>query len=193
MRNPIMIGERVYLRPFETSDAEQIARDDAAETETFFDNGRVPTSPIAQEHWITELHKQQPPEGVSFAVCLKENDRVIGMMELYAIDYVNRTAETGSWLNATEYRGQGYGPEAKQLLLEYAFDRLQLEVLSSFVWAANTRSAAAVRRQGYREAGRLKTTATKNWKPVEEIVFDLKRDEWLAAREEWRARLAERR
>ena len=29
MRNPIMIGERVYLRPLEAADAEKFARDEA--------------------------------------------------------------------------------------------------------------------------------------------------------------------
>jgi len=35
MRNPIMVGERVYLRPLEVADAECLARMDAVETDTF--------------------------------------------------------------------------------------------------------------------------------------------------------------
>lgn len=190
MRNAIMAGERVYLRPLELADANEMARLTALETETFFDNGRIPHSPLVYEHWIRELHARQPPDEIQLAVCLREDDRLIGMVGLGPVDWVNRTAETGSWIGAVEYRGQGYGPEAKHLLLEYAFDVLQLHALNSWVWEPNTRSAAAVRRQGYRPAGRIKTPITKDGRYRDMLVFDLTRDEWLAAREEWRARRA---
>ncbi|HEU5422258.1 MAG TPA: hypothetical protein VFU72_01860, partial [Nitrolancea sp.] len=77
MRNAIMIGERVYLRPLEVSDADELARHYAVETETFFDDGRVPFSPLAFERWIGDLYKQRPPREVQFAVCLKEDDRLL--------------------------------------------------------------------------------------------------------------------
>jgi len=191
MRNPVMIGERIYLRPEELGDAEVIARHAAEETETFFDR-RFPSSQIAHERSIREAYEKEPPEYISFAVCLRENDRYIGLVDLMDIDYVNRTAETGSWIGTPEYRGSGYGPEAKYLLLEYAFDHLQLHVIMSHVWEPNTRSAAAVQRQGYRPAGR--SIADDNQAGVwrDALIFDILRDEWLAAREEWRARQRER-
>lgn len=191
MRNPTMIGQRVYLRPIEESDAELMSAYDAAETETFFDDGRMPTSPIYLAQEYAEAFDTAPPATISLAICLHADDRCIGVVELEDIDWINRTAETGSWIGTVTYRGQGYGPEAKHLLLEYAFDRLQLQVLFSTVWEPNTRSAAAVRRQGYREAGRLKTLATKGRRPRDWIFFSLTRDEWLAARAAYQTRRAE--
>jgi RimJ/RimL family protein N-acetyltransferase len=191
VRNPIMVGERIYLRAEEPEDAELMARYSAQETETFFDR-RFPSSQIAHERNIREAAENTLPEHIHFAVCLKEDDRYIGTVELMDIDYINRTAETGSWLGDPEYRGKGYGPEAKYLLLEYAFDTLQLHVIVSWVWEPNTRSAAAVQRQGYRPAGRFIADDNQRgvWKDA--LIFDILRDEWLAAREEWRARNAAR-
>lgn len=187
MRNPLMIGERVYLRPLEVGDADELARQSATETETFFDWGRIPLSPIGLRHWIAELYKRQPPEIIQLAVCTRDDDRLLGYVGLWDLDWVNRTAETESFLGLPEYRGKGYGTEAKHLLLEYAFDRLQLQRLYSEVWEPNTRSAAAVLKQGYRPAGRRKTTHIKNGAYADLLVFDICRDEWLAAREEWRS------
>jgi RimJ/RimL family protein N-acetyltransferase len=153
MRNPIMVGRRVYLRPVEVADAERFSEHAAAETETFMQRGRHVSSPLEAEPWVTRLHASQPPAAISLAVCLIADDLLIGTVDLEDIDWVNRTAETGSWLGPALYRGQGYGTEAKHLLLEYAFDRLQLHVLLSVVWEPNTRSAAALAKQGYRPAG----------------------------------------
>jgi RimJ/RimL family protein N-acetyltransferase len=185
MRNAMMIGERIYLRPLESDDAEAIARGAHDEAETFFDSGRIPHSPIAFAQWIEGLYKQQPPIEIQFAACLRENDEAIGMFGVEGIDWINRTGETGSFLFSAAHRGQGYGPEAKHLLLEYCFEQLHLEMLSSFVWEPNKRSAAAVLRQGYQPAGRVKSRMMQDGEFRDTLVFDISRDEWLAARAKW--------
>src|SRR5262249_36533105 len=98
MRNPIMVGERVYLRPLEAQDAEPLAAMDAAETDTFMWRDRTPTSPLEHAHYISETYQHQPPMRVTFAVCLREEDRILGTVGLFDIDWVHRTGETGSFL-----------------------------------------------------------------------------------------------
>jgi len=188
MRDPVIAGERVYLRPAEATDAEVMAAIDAAETDTFMWRARVPTSPLEHAHWIAEMYEQQPPRHLWLAVCLVEGDRLIGHVGIVDIDWVHRTAETGSVLGPAEVRGQGYGTEAKHLLLEYCFDRLNFHVLVSHVDEPNTRSAAALAKQGYRPAGRLRWTDVKDGRYVDSLVFDLTRADWVAARDAWRAR-----
>ncbi len=190
MRNALVVGRRVYLRPLEASDAAELAWHSAIEPETFMDRFRRPFSPLAFEHYIGELHKERPPENIGLGVCLRADDTLIGDVDLIDIDWVNRHAETGSWMGLAEYRGRGYGTEAKHLLLEYAFDHLQLHVLSSWVWEPNTRSAAALMKQGYRPAGRVKWDDIQHGVYRDGLVFDVFREEWLAARAAWLATLA---
>ncbi len=193
MHNPILIGERVYIRPLEESDAQRLSEIYAAETETFMDRGRMPTGPLSLKKWISEIHKKQPPSDIDFAVCLKQDDRLIGFNGVVDIDWINRTGETESDFGPPEIRSQGYGTDAKHLLLEYCFDVIQLHVVQSIVWEPNTRSANAVMKQGYRPAGRLKYADVKNGVFRDAQVFDLKRDDWIPARDAWRARQEERR
>ena len=190
MRSPLMVGERLYLRAMEAGDAELLAQLDAAETDTFMWRGRVPTSPMEHGHWIAELYKHQPPRHIWLAVCLRDGDRFIGSVGVVGVDWVHRTGETASMIGPAEVRGMEYGTEAKHLLLEYCFDRLHLYVLMSEVDEPNTRSAAALAKQGYRPAGRLRWTDVKDGRYVDALVFDLTRAEWLAARDAWRARRA---
>ncbi len=82
-------------------------------------------------------------------------------------------------------RERGYGTEAKHLLLEYCFDRLQLEMVSSFIWEPNQRSVASVLRQGYHPAGRIKSRVLQDGRFRDVLVFDLSRDEWIEARGRW--------
>ena len=187
-RNAVMIGERVYLRPLEPEDAEAFAGALTDEPETFFARGRFPTSPLAFERWIEEAYRRPLPDTIDFAVCLRETGRPIGLVNVDHLDWLNRTGETGSFLFGPDYRGKGYGTEAKHLLLEYCFDRLGLHAVCSHVWEPNARSAAALAKQGYRPAGRLKWDDLKDGVYRDTLVFDLLREEWLAARETWRAR-----
>lgn len=185
MRNALTAGSRVYLRPLESSDAEALARESHEETETFFQSGRFPYSEIGFGQWIEDLHRQQPPAEIQLAVCLTDGDEFIGIVGVGNLDWVNRTGETEIYLSSPRYRGQGYGIEAKHLLLEYCFDHLQLEVVSSFILETNQRSALSVQRQGYRPAGRIKTRVVQDGYFRHVLVFDLIRDEWLEARERW--------
>jgi RimJ/RimL family protein N-acetyltransferase len=188
MRNPIAVGERLYLRPLEEQDAEVMAAGSALEIETMMDRLRLPFSPIALANWIKKLSKEQPPDYISLGVCLKSDDRHIGIVELFELDYVDRTAETGSWINLPQDRGQGYGTEAKMLLLEYAFERLGLHALMSYVWEPNVRSAAALLKQGYKPAGRFKFEDVRDGVYRDGLLFDVLREDWLAAREALNAR-----
>jgi RimJ/RimL family protein N-acetyltransferase len=187
MRSPIMPGERLYLRAVEPGDATALAHIDAAETDTFMWRARVPTSPMEHERWIAEMYRQQPPASLWFAVCTSDDDAFIGIVGVVGLDWVHRTGETATMLGPAELRGKGYGPEAKHLLLEYCFERIHLHVLKSFVDETNTRSAAALAKQGYRPAGRRQWWAVKDGRYVDALLFDVLRDEWLAAREAWRA------
>lgn len=191
MRNPVLVGSRVYLRPAEVADAEMDAQWDAEESDTFMYRGRAPHSPIGAAEDIKTMYKNQPPEWLEFAVCLTADDTYIGHVGVYDLDWANRTGETGSFL-APGYRNQGYGPEAKHLLLEYCFDWLHLHVLRSEVVGTNTRSTAALGKQGYRLAGLTCWTDVKNFAYVNRLVFSVMRDDWLAARATWLASQAAR-
>ncbi len=176
----VMVGHRVYLRAIQKEDAEHIARWSRQETEAFWDAGRSIRSAVGFQHWTQEEQKKEPPDHVWWAVCLRENDELIGQVGLIDLDLINRFAETGSEISRPEYRGGGYGSEAKHLLLEYSFERLNLHMVRSYVIFPNTRSAAALRKQGYKEAGRFNWAFTLNGSFGNVVVFDLLAEEWRA-------------
>jgi RimJ/RimL family protein N-acetyltransferase len=181
--NAIIASGRLALRPMEAADAENIAAWLRNEPTYDFGLGRFPLSAVEIDDWIKKIGEKEPPSEMEFAVVLRESGELIGENGLYSIDWLARTAESGTWIYRPEYRGSGYGTEAKHLLLEYAFDRLGLNMIWSWVKMSNTRSQAALRKQGYRDAGRL------NWVNLaaggfdDAAMFDILAREWRAGRD----------
>lgn len=180
--NAFLVGNRIYLKPIEEADAIAIAKWAMRETETAFDVGRTARSPISYWHWTRKNYEADPATWVRFAICLLDDDTVIGSNGLAFIDWIHRTAETETDIVQPEYRGGGFGTEAKHLLLEYAFETLGLHMVRSQAWAFNTPSCAALRKQGYRDAGRLNWTGIKNGVFADDLVFDLLAQEWREQR-----------
>lgn len=182
-QNAIVGSERLALRPFQVDDAERVATMIRAEPDASFGHSRFPYSAVLLGDWFGEIGEDSTPSDMEFAVVLRESGEQIGENGLYDVDWLAKTAETGSWIYRPEYRNAGYGTEAKHLLLEYAFERLGLHSVWSWVKSRNPRSQAALRKQGYRDAGRL------NWVEFgpngfeSARMFDLLASEWRAARD----------
>jgi RimJ/RimL family protein N-acetyltransferase len=173
----------------EPPDARHLALSSHLEEETAHRaNARVPVSVIAFESRMRTLASRTPPEDLLLAICRRDDDRFLGTVRLGHIDWVNRTAETGTGLVSAEDRGQGIGTEAKHLLLAYAFDDLGLHALNAMVYASNARSAAALAKQGYRLAGRLTADVQRNGGFHDTLVFDIIREDWEQAHARWRDR-----
>jgi RimJ/RimL family protein N-acetyltransferase len=178
------VGDRVYLRAHVEGDFRRIAEWSMRETEDIFPEGRWVASAGAIGSSVRSIASTEPAEVIGLAVALREDDELIGVMVLFGIDWVHRTAETASEMFRPEYRGGGYGTEAKHLMLELAFDQLGLHMVYSSVSESNPRSAAALRKQGYRLGGYTAWESfvagglCGNW------AYDLLADEWRAARDQ---------
>jgi len=179
-KQAIMIGARVYLRAINKDDAVTLSEWTRQEVDGIWSIGRRLIYPVGFAEANDKLQENEPQTWIRFAVCLRESDEVIGSMGLAGVNYINGSAETESEINRPDYRESGYGSEAKHLLLEYAFNRLGLRAVHSWVSFANTRSAAALRKQGYTETGRM------NWAyPIDggfgnAVVFSLFAGDWRA-------------
>jgi RimJ/RimL family protein N-acetyltransferase len=180
--NAIIAGERLYLRAFDPEEGKLASQWLMADTDDSYPNGPDVFNPWSYGQRFVALAKEAPPAWLRFAIVRREDDQLIGANGLVDLDLRNMVAETESELYLPEFRNKGYGTEAKHLLLEYAFERLGLHMVYSWVSEFNTRSAAALLKQGYREAGYFawahpyKGNYTGGW------YFDYLASEWRAAR-----------
>lgn len=146
-----------------------------------------PLSYLAEEEFFRSANKD---DSKNVLLALEVNGQFIGMMGLHDIDYRHGTATTGAWIGKP-YQGKGYGPEAKMLLLEYAFNTLNLRKVCSNVFEFNEYSLKYSARCGYQEEGRLKKhiyAKGQYWDKVQLAVF---REDFMPLWEEFRAKNAE--
>ncbi|MDQ3524104.1 MAG: GNAT family N-acetyltransferase, partial [Chloroflexota bacterium] len=104
----------------------------------------------------------------------------IGLVGVMDVDYKHRFGESASMMLNPVYREAGYGIEAKHLLFDYMFNTLGFHSLQSWVMFENPRSAAALRKQGYREVGREHWVEFRNGNFVNFVAFDLLASDWRA-------------
>lgn len=178
----LVAGDRLYLRALAGEDAERAARAMLTETEVSIPEGRAIFNPYVSAQFVRDAARRPPPWWVRFAIVVGETGETIGSNGLMDLDLLSRTAETETDIWSAAHRGQGLGTEAKHLLLAYAFEVLDLHMIYSWISTFNRRSIAAIRKQGYRDAGSIGWYDFHGVELHGGACFDLLASEWRAAR-----------
>jgi RimJ/RimL family protein N-acetyltransferase len=89
----------------------------------------------------------------SYMIVEKQLKAAIGITLLVNIDYKNRNAECIIDIGEKEYWGQGYGTEALTLLLNYAFQELNLHRVSLRVFSFNEKAIHLYKKLEFKEEG----------------------------------------
>lgn len=118
-----------------------------------------------------------------FLIVNKRTNHPIGTIGLHQVDWKNRHALTGTLIGDKSQWGQGFGTDAKMLLLNWAFNDLGLNSIESHVIEYNERSAAYSKKCGYKEAGRLRQRHFRHGRFHDELIFEVLANEW---REVWK-------
>lgn len=92
----------------------------------------------------------------------------LGCIDLFDLDIRNRRAALGMYISP-EYRGQGVGKAALELLEDYAFNHLNLRVLYAVI-ATNNAACSAL----YRAAGYTPSTPLTAWTLESDAILWLK-------------------
>lgn len=120
-----------------------------------------------------ERHAKGEPRG-SFGFVIYEltTMRLIGMSDIRHIDYVRRTAEMGIAIGEPDCWGKGYGTEAVILMLDFAFNGLNLHNMMLDTSSYNERALGAYRRAGFREIGRRREAKRIAGHVYDEVFMD---------------------
>ncbi|MDB5188218.1 MAG: GCN5-related N-acetyltransferase [Candidatus Kaiserbacteria bacterium] len=170
-------GKRVLLRPLERADIPTLRRWMNDPEITQFLMRAFPLMEKEEEEWIENKHMNQ--NDVALGIVTVENKKLIGSIGLHGINWQHRTATTGTVLGEKECWGKGYGTEAKMLLLDFAFNTLDLYGVVSRVLSHNGRSLAYGKKCGYEEVGRLpQWIRRQNGERCDEVLLIVTQEKW---------------
>lgn len=124
-------------------------------------------------------------EGERFvAVCLKEGGKLIGMI---SVNPKEEGVEYGfGYVFHADYHGQGYATEACRAMVDYAFESLGAQRMTTGTAAANLPSCRLLQRLGFqvvdRRMGSLRETEDGEPIEVETLSLKLTREQWTEQR-----------
>jgi RimJ/RimL family protein N-acetyltransferase len=178
--NPIIRGEKVYLRPFETTDREAYKRwrADADPMATAEFGYRAPLSDAEVDSYLTARAEQQGKPDYQFVICLLDDDKAIGNIMLGAHDVRRRQAELGIVIGEGDYRGKGYGTDAINALLDFAFGELGLERVSLATLAGNQAGKGAYEKAGFKLEGTARNATFNRGKFQDVTLMAMIRADW---------------
>ena len=176
MKNPFLIGERIYLRPLDEEDLDRCLRwiNDPEVLHTL--GRRFPMSRTLEKEWLAGHYKSE--KRFSFAIVLKDGDRHIGNCGFNDIDYVNRKAVFGILIGEKDQWGRGYGPEAARLVVDYGFKQLGMHRISLEVYSHNTRAQRAYEKVGFVLEGRMRESHFRDGCYYDTLVMAILEGEW---------------
>ncbi|MGQ3412477.1 GNAT family N-acetyltransferase [Natrinema sp. LN54] len=149
MPGPVFLdGDRVTLRPIEEDDLEFL--------QTQINDSRIWRA-IGQSR---PVNGEQEREFFENVICgddtvnflITADSTPIGTIGLHSIEWETRKAEIGYWI-APDHHGRGYGTEATERVVRYAFDQLGLHRIAARVFEFNEPSKRLLEKAGFTQEG----------------------------------------
>lgn len=161
---------RVYLRALEPDDYKTSVnwRNDDSIT-SLLGGRKYFVSAEIERQWVLNTINQN--KDIKLAVCTVNDNLYIGNVYLTDIDYINRKASSHILIGNHEYWKSGYGTEAMNLLIDYAFNHLNLHRLEAHVLEDNIGSQKMHEKLGYIREGVLRKSVYKNGCYKSQIVY----------------------
>jgi RimJ/RimL family protein N-acetyltransferase len=178
MRNPFIIGQRVYLRGLEREDLKsnyfQWAND--PEVTYYLEMGWKPNNyDLLEEEYFRTIRSQND---IVFVIVDKETDRLIGSCGLYSINFIARKAEYRIIIGEKDYWDKGIGTEVTKLVIAYAFEKLNLNKVWLGVNAENIRAIKCYEKAGFKREGVLRQEIFRNNRYYDAIRMSILREEY---------------
>jgi len=179
---PVLTGKQVVLRELRVSDAPALcAMLTTDEVARFI--SPPPTSVEGFERFIMwAQHQRRAGVYACFAVTLRGFDTAIGIFQVHDIEMGFQTAEWGFAIGSP-FWGTGVFQEGAQLLLEFAFDTIDVHRLEARASVQNGRGNGALRRIGAVREAILRQAFLRNGRYVDQVLYSILKDDWRAARE----------
>jgi RimJ/RimL family protein N-acetyltransferase len=173
-----IIGENIYLRKLVKKyiTKKYLGWLNDRETVKYLETGRTPVS-MEQLIGFYDTIKRSKKD-VLFAVIDKATDSHIGNIKLGNIDMIHRFADLGILIGEKEFQGKGFGSEAIDLTLGYAFDSLNLNKVILGTYADHSSAIKLYKKSGFRIEGKIHNLLFRDGKYHHKIIMGILQSEY---------------
>ncbi|MFV5696262.1 GNAT family N-acetyltransferase [Flavobacterium sp. LB3P122] len=170
---PNLETERLLLRRVDASDVNEIfdLRSNS-ETMKYIPRPLVKTIEDALEHIDMIDNKIETNEGINWAITLKNDPKLIGIIGHYRIKPEHFRAEIGYML-LPEFNGKGIMPEAVKEAVRYGFEVMQLHSIEAIIDPENFGSEKVLQKSGFVKEAHLKENEFYNGRFLDTVIYSI--------------------
>ena len=136
-----------------------------------------PVRPMAAEHF-TLPRKEGASNSFEFRIRTLADDKLIGFVVLFSIKWNNGACTLAIGIGEPDFRGKGYGTDALNLAVGFAFRELNLHRVGLTVISYNAAAIRAYERVGFVQEGVRREAIHRDGKRYDEILMGILRAEW---------------
>jgi diamine N-acetyltransferase len=180
----LLVGELIRLRALEPVDLNRLYRWENDTTIWSVSGTMAPFSRFVLEEFVNQAHQDiYTNKQLRLMIELKyivddeeiDEPKAIGCVDLFEFDPRNRRAGLGILIADKADRGKGYATEALHLVVEYAFQVLDLHQLYCNVRIDNESSVALFKKSGFEISGLKQDWIYENGRYIDEYTMQLVR------------------
>lgn len=174
-----LIGDRIYLSPQGASE-EEIQKftewmNDFEVTDYTGRSGQIVTL-IGEKEYLENLARES--KNRNFNIIELNENKLIGTLGLEHINWIERSAVLGIFIGDKDFRSNGYGTEAINLLLEYGFKYLNLHSIRLSLLSINERAHKCYKKCGFKDTGCSREEIFINGKYYDKLHMDILENEF---------------
>ena len=174
----LFYGERVRLTALRPDDAQTMARwyEDGEFARLFDADAAYPKTESALTKWMDTAERDN--NAYAMAIRLLYSDDLIGYVDIDGILWTHRTGWLTIGIGSPTHRNKGYGTEAIQLALRFAFHELNLHRLQLSVFAYNDAAIHLYERIGFKREGAFREFMQRDGQRYDMLLYGLLAREW---------------
>ncbi|SKB33278.1 GNAT family N-acetyltransferase [Malaciobacter marinus] len=171
MKSKFLESQRLYLRPLciEDSNTNYVNWLNDEEVCKFNAHHRFVNTKEKTQEYIQNINSSN--SNLVLAICLKENNQHIGNVSIQNINFIDSNAEFAIIMGEKNYHGKGFAYEASKLIIEHAFNSLNLHRVYCGTSKENISMQKLAKKLHMKEEGILKQAIFKNGKYLDIILY----------------------
>ncbi|MFT5860353.1 MAG: RimJ/RimL family protein N-acetyltransferase [Flavobacteriaceae bacterium] len=175
----VLENDRVILRPMKADDYDGLLNYTTNEPEIWNYSLTAADTPENLKHYVAHALKGlEDRNSYPFIVIDKASNQIAGSTRFYDYQEGHNTVQLGYTWYGKAFQRTGLNRNCKYLLLEYAFEVLELDRVEFRADAQNSRSVTAMKSIGCVEEGILRSNCASPTDRRDSIVLSILKSEW---------------
>lgn len=168
-----IVGKKVSLSPITIDDIPYLVNwtNDFNTSDGLGYSDFVASYNSMRENIENDLRKERP----SFIIIKNDTNEIIGGCRIFNTEYLHRTANTSIVIDKS-FQNKGYGEEALNLLLDYAFNYLNFYNILLTVYSFNIPAIKCYEKVGFKQIGKRTKSRYLNNKWYDIIYMEMLKD-----------------